>query len=107
VELHHLRDATDSGGELRQPILRVLRRPKRHKHGDADAELLGIEEGDTAADEPFLLKPLDSPPAGVLGKIDRLRHLRDGAGGVLLQKGEDADVLAIEADGWADGKFSR
>ncbi|MNT49349.1 hypothetical protein D3C72_1861940 [compost metagenome] len=63
------------------------------EHGHAQAQQLGVEQGDLALDQTFFLHAVNPPPAGRLRQFDLLRDLGGGQVGIVLQQAQN---LAIE-----------
>jgi hypothetical protein len=64
------------------------------EHRHVQPELLGVEEGDLALDQPVFLHAVDAPPARRLRQLDLLGDLRRGEVGVVLQQQQN---LAVDA----------
>ena len=69
----------------------------RHEHGDAEPDLVLIDQRDPAQDDAVGLEPLDALPAGRRGQPDPVADLGDGQRGVLLEHRQDLAVDGIEA----------
>ena len=72
---------------------------------EAEAQLLAVEDGDTALDDAFVFQPFDPPPAGAGGQPDALGDLGDREAGVVLDQIEDAgiDRVLLNFEGEAEG----
>ena len=68
----------------------------RNEHGDAEPDLVLVDQRDPAQDHAVGLQPLDALPAWRRGQPDPVADLGDGKRGVLLQHGQDLAVDGIE-----------
>ncbi len=71
----------------------------RNEHGDAEPDLLRIDQRDAARDDAVGLQPLQPLPARRRRQADTLADFGDGQRGVLLDDGEDLSVDGIHALG--------
>ena len=92
VALQHLWIADHRLLELVQVVAAMGRELDIDEYRDAQAELLRVEQGDLALDQPFLLHAVDAPPARRLRQLNLLGDLGGGEVGVVLQQAEDAAV---------------
>ena len=78
--LHHLRPALH---RLLEGVEIVLGRQRQLDGAidlEAEAQLLAVEDGHAALDDPLVLQPLDPPPAGAGGQARRARRSRRPTG---------------------------
>ena len=69
----------------------------RDEHGDAEPDLVLVDQRHPAQDHAIGLQPLDALPARGRRQTDPVADLGDGQGGVLLQHGQDLAVDGVEA----------
>ena len=82
--------------EMLEALGRVPVHADQHMGGQGQAELLTVEQGHLAGDVAVVLKLLDPSRAGRGGQADALGQFLVGNACVVLQFGQDAQVIAVE-----------
>jgi hypothetical protein len=75
------------------------------EHGDAEPDLVLVDQRHPAQDHAVGLEPLDALPARALGQADALCDLGRRKRSVPLEDGEDAPVIIVE-HGHGENDFS-
>ena len=69
----------------------------RDEHGNAEPDLVLVDQRDPAQDDAVGFQPLDALPARRRGQPDPVADLGDGQRGILLQHRQDLAVDGVEA----------
>ena len=97
VEFHHLGHRADGFGEGAEPAFRMIGAFHRHEHGDAEPDLVLVDQRDPAQDDAVGFQPLDALPARRRGQPDPVADLGDRQRGIVLQHREDFAVDGVKA----------
>src|SRR6516165_7894145 len=95
VKFHHLGHGSHFGSEPVEPLLGVVAGLDRDEDGNAEPDLVLIDQCDSPLNHSVGFQPLDTLPTGCGGQAHQTADLGDRMGGILLQKRENLAVDGV------------